>query len=457
MGEGSAPALRMQPTPKLPPFSIESEQCVLGGMMLNNNAIDAVAERLIADDFYRQDHQLIFGVILKLHERRRPVDLVTLTEVLRNLGKLEDAGGLAYIGTIAADTPSAANVVAYADIVRERAVLRRLIVVGGDIAEMAYRPDGRAAAELIDAAEKRVMEVRSSIDAGQLETLDQNTLQDRVEAYLDRVRNDPESVAGLPTGLTDFDRLTTGLHPGDLVILAGRPSMGKTAFAMGVAEYVTVNLKKAAAMFSMEMPGEQLQMRRLAGFARIDLARLRNGALEDRHWDKVVSCGSLLRDSAFYVEETGALTPLQLRAKARRLKQAHNIELLIVDYLQLMEAPGAENRTNEIAAISRGLKALAKELAIPVIALSQLNRSLENRENKRPRMSDLRESGGIEQDADLVVFIYRDEVYNKESADKGTAEIIIAKQRNGALGTVKAAFLGQYTRFENLAQGNLDV
>jgi replicative DNA helicase len=445
---------RLQAQPKAPPYSIEAEQSVLGGLMLDNRAWNELSDRLSAEDFYREDHQLIYRAISELVGTGRPCDFVTLSEHLKARNQLDEAGGLAYLGSLANDTPSAANVLAYADIVRERAVLRGLVAAGGDIAELGFRADGRSYAELLDLAEQKVFALRSRAEHARSSYHTMPDLMQKLEAKIEFLRDNPTGLAGLSTGFVDLDAKTTGLHPGDLVILAGRPSMGKTSFALNVAEHVVLYEKKPAAVFSMEMPAEQLALRILSSFARIPMGRLRGGELDDRDWDRLVSQGGLIREAPLYIDETGALSPLELRARARRIKARHGLGLIVVDYIQLMQVPGTkENRTNEISEISRSLKALAKELEVPVIALSQLNRGVEQRDNKRPRMADLRESGGIEQDADLVVFIYRDEVYNRESPDAGTAEIIIAKQRNGPLGTVKTAFLGEFTRFDNLAQG----
>jgi len=446
--------LKLQQQPKLPPHSMEAEQSVLGGLMLDNSGWNDLADRLSPDDFYSADHQLIYQAICELVGTNRPCDFITLSEHLKAQGRLEAAGGLGYLGTLANDTPSASNVQAYAEIVRERSVLRALVTVGGEIADLGYRADGRNYAELLDVAEQRVFALRSRAEHARSTYFSLPELMDGLERKIDDLRKNPGGLSGLPTGFTDFDHKTTGLHPGDLVILAGRPAMGKTSFALNVAEHVALYEKKPAAVFSMEMPAEQLALRMVASFARIPMGKLRSGELEDRDWDRLVSQGSLIREAPLYIDETGALSPLELRARARRIKARHGLSLIVVDYIQLMQVPGTkDNRTNEISEISRSLKALAKELSVPVIALSQLNRGVEQRDNKRPRMADLRESGGIEQDADLVVFIYRDEVYNVDSPDKGTAEIIIAKQRNGPLGSVKTAFLGEYTRFDNLAQG----
>ncbi len=449
----SAP-LKLQQQPKAPPYSVEAEQSVLGGLMLENRWWDDLADKLGAEDFYREDHQLIYRAIAELAAGRRPCDFITLTEHLKARGQLEDAGGVAYLGTLANDTPSAANVMAYAAIVRERAVLRALAGVGGEIAELGYRPDGREYPELLDLAEQKVFKLRAKADRSKNDYYAMPGLIDAVEKKLEYLRQHKGQLAGLSTGFIELDNKTTGLHPGDLVIIAGRPSMGKTSLALNIAEHAVMYEKKPALVFSMEMPAEQLALRMLSSFARIPMGRLRSGDLDDRDMDRLVSQSGFLREAPLYIDETGAMSPLDVRARARRVKARHGLSLIVVDYIQLMQVPGTkDNRTGEIAEISRSLKALGKELEVPVIALSQLNRGVEQRDNKRPRMADLRESGGIEQDADLVLFIYRDEVYNRDSPDKGTAEILIAKQRNGPLGMVKTAFLGEYTRFDNLAQG----
>ncbi|MFN2348655.1 MAG: replicative DNA helicase [Thioalkalivibrio sp.] len=436
---------------KVPPHSVEAEQAVLGGLMLDNEAWDAVADRLSETDFYRHDHRLIFKAIAGLAERNTPFDVITLSERLEGEGTLDDAGGLAYLGLLAKDTPSAANIRAYADIVRERSVLRQLISVGTQIADSGFNPEGRESRELLDDAEKRVFEIaeqgaRAEQGFRSMRVLLRNTVE-HIEMLYER--DDP--ITGLPTGYNEFDEMTSGLQPGDLMILAARPSMGKTSFAMNIAEYAALKQQSPVAVFSMEMPGEQLSMRLLSSMGRINQQRLRTGRLEDDDWPRFTSAVSMLSEAQLYIDDSPALSPNELRARSRRLMREHKkLGLIVVDYLQLMQVPGnKENRTAEISEISRGLKALAKELSVPVLALSQLNRSLEQRPNKRPVMSDLRESGAIEQDADLICFIYRDEVYNDESPDKGTAEIIIAKQRNGPIGTMRLTFLGQYTRFEN--------
>jgi replicative DNA helicase len=436
---------------KIPPHSIEAEQAVLGGLMLDNNAWDRVADRVVEGDFYRQDHRLIFRSIADLADKNRPFDVVTLSEWLESRGELEPAGGLAYLGNLAKDTPSAANITAYADIVRERSILRQLIAVGTDIADSAFQAQGRDSRELLDAAEQRVFEIaergaRAQQGFRPIKSLLKNTVE-----HIDMLFERDDPITGLPTGWNDFDELTSGLQNGDLVIVAGRPSMGKTSFALNIAEYAAIKRQLPVAIFSMEMPGEQLAMRLLSSMGRINQQRLRTGKLEDEDWPRLTSAVSMFAEVPLFIDDGAALSPTEVRARARRLMREHGeLGLIVVDYLQLMQVAGtSENRATEISEISRSLKALAKELRVPVVALSQLNRSLEQRPNKRPVMSDLRESGAIEQDADLIVFIYRDEVYNEESADKGIAEIIVAKQRNGPIGTVRLTFLGQYTRFEN--------
>jgi replicative DNA helicase len=447
-----ADGARMQAQPKQPPHSIEAEQSVLGGLMLDNRAFDAVAEVLGAEDFYRQDHQLIFGAIAKLHQFNRPFDFVTLSEAMRARGKLEEAGGLAYLGSLANDTPSAANVLTYARLVRERAVLRELIAVGGDIAELGYHPDGREQVELLDLASQRVFQLTQKNEpAVDYSGLDQ--LVTEVEADIEKAHSVPGSGLGLSTGIMQLDDMTTGLHPGDVWVVAGRSSMGKTAFALNIAENLALYEKVPIAVFSMEMPKRQIAMRIVSSYSRVSIQAMRKGTMNDRDFDRLTAANKIVAAAPIFVDDTGGLTPNQLRARARRMKKRHNIGLLVIDYIQLMQCPGSENRTNEIGEISRSIKRLAKELDIPIIALAQLNRGADNRENKRPRLADLRESGSIEQDADAVLFLYRDEVFNENSPDKGTAEIIIGKQRNGPIGTVRAAYLGDYTRFENLADG----
>ena len=437
---------------RVPPHSREAEQSLLGGLMLDEASWEIVADQVTEDDFYFSAHRLIFRALAHLAEAAQPRDVVTVSEWLQRDSALEAAGGLAYLGTLARDTPSAANVGAYAAIVRSRSVLRQLIRVGTDIAQSGYEPQGREVPELIDAAERQVFQIAEAglrhkqgfvpIRRLLAETLDK----------IDTLFQSDNPITGLATGLVDFDEKTAGLQPGDLVVIAGRPSMGKTSFAMNLAEHAAIRDKVPTAIFSMEMPGQQLAMRMISSLGRIDQSRVRTGRLTDTDWPRITSAATLIAEAPMFIDDSPALSPTEIRARARRLKREHGLGLIVVDYLQLMQIPGnQENRASEIAEISRSLKALAKELSVPVIALSQLNRNLEQRPNKRPVMSDLRESGGIEQDADLIIFIYRDEVYNPESPDKGSAEIIIAKQRNGPTGTVRLTFLGQYTRFENFA------
>ncbi len=438
---------------KVPPHSIEAEQSVLGGLMLDNQGWDTIADRVAEVDFYRADHRQIFRAVAELAERNQPFDVVTLSTWLENNNLLEEAGGRPYLARLAYDTPTAANVKAYADIVRERSVLRQMIRVGTDIASTGFNPEGRDTSELLEEAERRVFAIAEQGQrAGQGFSEISHLLTSAV-ARIDELFTHQNSITGLETGWTDFDEMTSGLQRGDMVIVAGRPSMGKTSFAMNIVEHAAVTSGLPIAVFSMEMPGEQLAMRMLSSLGRIDQHRLRTGKLEDEDWPRLSSAVALLSQTKLFIDDSSALSPGEVRARARRLAREHGqLGLIMIDYLQLMQVPGMkENRATEISEISRSLKAMAKELNVPVVALSQLNRSLEQRPNKRPVMSDLRESGAIEQDADVICFIYRDEVYNSDSAEKGTAEIIIGKQRNGPIGAVRLAFLGRYTRFENLA------
>lgn len=435
---------------KVPPHSIEAEQSVLGGLMLDNATWDQIADLLTEDDFYRRDHRLIYRAISELGEIGTPFDVITLSEWLGNRDLLDDAGGLAYLGTLVKNTPSAANIKAYASIVRERSVMRQLIHVGTDISNAGFNPEGRNSAELLDMAEQHVFAIAERGARGKQGFQSINTLLTKAIDRIDTLFHQDSAITGLSTGFSDFDDMTSGLQKSDLVIVAGRPSMGKTTFAMNLAENVAIKSKVPVAVFSMEMPGEQLAMRMISSLGRVNQQAVRSGKLEDDDWNRITSAVGILNESQIFIDDTAALNPMEVRARARRIKREHGLGLIVIDYLQLMQsAKSGDNRASEISEISRGLKALAKELDVPVIALSQLNRSLEQRPNKRPVMSDLRESGAIEQDADVIVFIYRDEVYNDDSADKGTAEIIIGKQRNGPIGKVRLTFLGQYTKFEN--------
>ncbi len=435
---------------RVPPHSMEAELSVLGGLMLDPEAWERVADRITEDDFYRRDHRLIFRALKSLADADQPRDVVTVAEWLDKNAQLEDVGGLAYLGRLAADTPTAANIIAYADIVREHAIKRQLIDVGTGIAQSAYQPEGRDSRQLLEEAEQKVFQIA---EQGNRQRKGFAPIKSLLTLAVERIQTlyeQDEPITGLPTGFDDFDTMTSGLQKGDLVIVAGRPSMGKTTFAMNIGENAAIRTRKPVAVFSMEMPGEQLALRMMSSLGRIDQHRVRTGKLEDEDWPRLTSAVVMLSEAPIFIDDTPALSPTELRARARRLKKEHGLGLIIIDYLQLMQVPGSnENRTAEISEISRSLKALAKELEVPVIALSQLNRSLEQRPNKRPVMSDLRESGAIEQDADLIVFIYRDEVYNSDSAEKGIAEIIIGKQRNGPIGTVRLTFLGKYTQFAN--------
>ena len=440
---------------RVPPHSTEAEQAVLGGLLLVPESWDRVADRLIERDFYRRDHQMIFRAIGELQNKSMPPDAVTLGEWFEAQGIAELVGGSRYILELANTTPSAANITAYADIVREKSVLRQLIDAGTEITGDAFQPEGRSTQEILEKAEQAVFRIAEAGARGRQGFVPMRSAVKEAFEQLQQRYETRGSVTGLPTGFTDFDELTAGLQPSDLIILAARPSMGKTALALNMAEYAALKTKKAVAVFSMEMSASQLAFRLISSLGRINQQHLRTGDLQDEEWPRVTSAITLLSEAKIFIDDTPALSPVELRSRARRLKREHDVGLIVIDYLQLMSVPGSqENRATEISEISRGLKALAKELNVPVVALSQLNRSLEQRTDKRPMMSDLRESGAIEQDADVIVFIYRDEYYNKESNEKGTAEIIIGKQRNGPTGSVKLTFLGQYTKFENYASQN---
>ncbi len=416
---------------KMPPHSMEAEQSVLGGLLLENGAADRVEDILGADDFYSDAHRLVYKTIIGLIADNKPADVVTLSEALGSLNKLEYTGGMPYLGALVENVPTAANIRRYAEIVRERAILRRLAAAGGEIAEHGAR------------GQQGFQEIRPLL----------TQVVERIEFLYNR--DNPSDVTGVATGFTDLDRMTSGLQEGDLIVVAGRPSMGKTSLALNMGEHIALTLKMPVAIFSMEMGATQLAMRLMGSVGRLDQHKIRTGRLSNDDWERLSVALGRLNDAPIHIDETPALNSLELRARARRLSRQYGGKLgaIVVDYLQLMEATGeGENRATEISEISRSLKALAKELKVPVLALSQLNRSLEQRPNKRPVMSDLRESGAIEQDADLILFIYRDEVYNQDTQDKGIAEIIVGKQRNGPIGAVRLAFLGEYTRFENLAQ-----
>ncbi len=435
---------------KTPPHSLEAEQSVLGGLMLDNRAWDQIVDRIREIDFYRHEHILIFRAMGRLVSQHKPVDVLTVSEVLRELHELEQAGGEVYLFELANNTPSAANITAYADIVRERSVLRQLIAAAGDIASSAFNVQGRSIVELLDEAERKVFSISEQGARGSGPVNIKEILTKTMDR-IDTLFHSHASITGVPTGYHEFDNMTSGLQQSDLMIIAGRPSMGKTILAMNIAEHVAIKSRLPVLVFSLEMPGEAIVMRFLSSLCRIDQLRIRTGKLQDEDWPRITSTVSMLSEAPLFIDDTPALSPAEMRARARRVsKEQGQLGLIVVDYLQLMQVPGNnENRTAEISEISRSLKSLAKELKVPVIALSQLNRGLEQRADKRPVMSDLRESGAIEQDADLIAFIYRDEVYNDNSPHKGTAEIIIAKQRNGPIGKLYLTFMGQYTCFEN--------
>jgi len=441
---------------RIPPHSIEAEQSVLGGLLLDNAAWDRVADVLGEQDFYRHDHRLIWQHIARLVGLARPADVITVHESLESAGKSNDAGGLAYLNALAHNTPSAANIRRYAEIVRERAMLRKLVSIADEISSAAFNPQGKEARQLLDEAESKVFQIAQEGARGTAGFQEIQPLLAQVVERIDELyhREGDSDVTGVPTGFTDLDKMTSGLQAGDLIIVAGRPSMGKTTLAMNMAEHVAIEQGLPVAVFSMEMGAVQLAMRMLGSVGMLDQHRMRTGKLHNDDWPRVTHAVEKMQNAQVYIDETPALGAMEVRARARRLsRQCGKLGLIIIDYLQLMSGSGSENRATEISEISRSLKALARELECPLIALSQLNRSLEQRPNKRPVMSDLRESGAIEQDADLILFIYRDEVYNPDSPDKGTAEIIIGKQRNGPIGTLRLTFQGASTRFLNFTGG----
>ena len=437
---------------KIPPHNIEAEQAVLGGLFLDPEAFFKVMERLRAEDFYRRDHQIIFNAISRLDADGKPFDVVTTAEWLEDHQQLDEAGGLAYLAALAENTPSASNIVAYADIVRKRSVLRRLLAAANEIGDAVFNPQGRGSEEILDFAEQRVFEIAEREARGRRPYKQIQDLMGASMEQIDKLFKSKTPITGVATGFSDLDERTAGLQKADLIIIAGRTSMGKTAFAINIAEQAAIEDKLTVAVFSMEMPGEQLAMRMMSSLGRVNQQKVRTGKLDDDDWPRLNSAVALLKDAKLFIDDTPALTPAELRARCRRLAREHGgLDLIIIDYLQLMHIPGTtENRATELSTISRSLKAMAKELNAPVVALSQLNRSLDQRPDKRPILSDLRESGAIEQDADLIMFIYRDEVHHPERDDnKGKAEVIIGKQRNGPIGSVSLTFLGQFTRFES--------
>lgn len=442
------------------PYSQEAEQSVLGGLLLDNSRWDDVSDKVSGSDFYLRYHRVIFDASRKLLEAGQPLDLITLSELLEKQEKLEDVGGFAYLADLAKNTPSAANITAYSEIVREKAVLRNVISVGNEIVSSAYDSKEVSSTELIDSIESKVLAISNqhSVSVDSMQSLG-NVLEKTLGRMEELLHTAQDGVTGLSTGFTDLNNKTAGLQNSDLIIVAARPSMGKTTFAMNLCENAAMENDKPVLIFSLEMPSEQLMMRMLSSLSRVDLTKIRTSQLDDEDWAKISGAtGMLMERDNIFIDDRSGITPTELRVKARRMAREHGgLSMIMVDYLQLMQVPGLQgNRTLEIAEISRSLKALAKELNVPVVALSQLNRTLENRPDKRPINSDLRESGSIEQDADLIMFIYRDEVYHEDSKDKGTAEIIIGKQRNGPIGNVRLTFQGQYSRFDNFAGPSYD-
>ncbi len=438
---------------RLPPHSIEAEQAVLGGLMIDSAAWDQVADRVSSDDFYRHDHKLIFAATQGLIERNQPCDAVTLAGLLESQGVIDQVGGLSYLGTLARDTPTAANIKAYADIVRERSVLRQLITAGNSIVTNALQPEGREAREIVDDAERAVFEIAERGSRGKVGFRSVKSILPDVVTRIDELYNSKGMLTGIATGFKQLDEMTSGLQPGDLIIIAGRPSMGKSTLAVNIAENAALGYRKNPRRSSAwKCQRNRLTLRMLSSLGRINQGHLRSGRLQEEDWPRIDSAMTQLSSASIHVDETPGLTPTEVRARARRLKRERGLDLIVVDYLQLMQVAGTqENRATEISEISRSLKALAKELKVPVIALSQLNRGVEQRTDKKPVMSDLRESGALEQDADLILLIYREEVYDPNTTRKGIADIIIAKQRNGPTGEVQLTFLGQYTKFENYA------
>ncbi len=442
---------------RIPPHSIEAESSVLGGLLLDNGAWDRVSDLLTDADFYRYEHRLVYGAVGALINASKPADVITVFEHLQNQGKAEEVGGLSYLNSLAQYVPSAGNIRRYAEIVRERSILRKLVSASDEIATNAFNPQGRPVADIVDEAEQKIFNIG---EQGSRMKQGFQGMDSLVVQLLDRVQemaDNPNDVTGVPTGFYDLDRLTAGFQAGDLIVLAARPSMGKTALAINIAEHVALHEGLPVAVFSMEMGAAQLAVRIVGSIGRIDQSHLRTGKLTDEEWPRLTEAIEKLRNISLHIDESAGLTSSELRANARRLaRQCGQLGLIVVDYLQLMSGSSSsdENRATELGEISRGLKMLAKELKCPVVALSQLNRSVETRPDKRPMMSDLRESGAIEQDADIIMFIYRDEYYTRDACkEPGVAEVIIAKQRNGPTGMIKLAFLKPITKFESLAGG----
>ncbi|RQO58395.1 replicative DNA helicase [Variovorax sp. KBW07] len=452
--DGNSSADRQIAQLRIPPHSIEAESSVLGGLLLDNGAWDRMGDLLVDGDFYRHEHKLIYAAIGGLINATKPADVITVYEQLQNLGKADEIGGLVYLNSLAQYVPSASNIRRYAEIVRERSILRKLVSAADEIATQAFNPQGKQVDKILDEAEQKIFNIGEegtrmkqgfqSMDALVVELLDRVT----------EMAENPNDITGIRTGFHDFDKMTSGLQPGDMIVLAARPSMGKTSLAINIAEHVALEEGLPVAVFSMEMGASQLAVRIVGSIGRIDQGHLRTGKLSDEEWPRLTEAIEKLRTVSLHIDETPGLSTSELRANARRLaRQYGRLGLIVVDYLQLMStsSSGDENRATAVGEISRGLKMLAKELKCPVIALSQLSRGVESRTDKRPMMSDLRESGAIEQDADIIMFIYRDDYYDKNSKEPGVAEVIISKHRNGPTGTVKLAFLKPITKFENLA------
>ncbi len=439
---------------RVPPNAVEAEQSVLGGVMLDNNAWEKIDDKLVEKDFYRHDHRLIFRAMTNLAAKSEPLDVITLHEYLEREGLEEDVGGLAYLGELANNTPSASNIISYARIVRERAIIRELISAANDIADSGFNPEGRSISEILDMAESKIFRIAEQREQNDVGPQEVKSILKEVLLKIEEFQQSKGGITGLQSGFDALDKMTTGFQPADLVIVAGRPSMGKTTFAMNIAEHAALKQDKPVIVFSMEMPADGILLRSFSSLSRVDQGRIRRGEMDDHDWAKISSTMALLQENCkMHIDDSPSLSPAEVRSRSRRVARDHGgVSLIVIDYLQLMQVPGmSENRTQEVSEISRSLKALAKELNCPVIALSQLNRSLEQRADRRPVMADLRESGAIEQDADLIMFVYRDEVYNKETEFKGMAEIIIGKQRNGPIGFVNLTFNGHWTRFDNYA------
>jgi replicative DNA helicase len=440
---------------KVPPSSIEAEQSLIGGLMLNAQVWDKIADIITAADFYRQDHRLVFEAIDRLIDGGSPCDVVTVSEHLDNRGELEKAGGLEYLAMLANETAGAANARAYAKIIRERSMLRALISAGNEISGSAFATDGRSASQILDDAERLVFEIAEKGSRGRKGFKALKDILPETVDRIDELHQSDGTITGISSGFSKFDEMTAGLQGGDLIIIAGRPSMGKTTLAINIAENAAIGARKSTAIFSMEMPQQQLAFRMISSLGRVDQTHLRTGDFPDEDWSRINTAVQLMSDAPIFIDDTPSLSPTEIRARARRLHREHGLDLVVIDYLQLMQIEGTkENRATELSEISRGLKALAKELNVPVIALSQLNRSVEQRQDKRPVMSDLRESGAIEQDADLIVFIYREEQYDPDTPRKGMADITVAKQRNGPTGDFPLTFVGRYTKFENWVPDN---